>query len=196
MKRKVWLCLLAALAVLTSPCLPVAAAPVNGTGGIDESPVVVTGLVQALTISVTHPASAEWTIDVNQDTPFAAPSLVVTNHTRCPVEVSVAGLSRNPDCSLPFVDVLPDHFEGWDALDRAESAGYLALGIRVVSDVDTDWMPGFSDTVHWAAAVGDTWFGALPADGTGILRLQSCHGLAFDTGYTARHDLTFRFTLV
>ena len=143
MKRKVWLCLLAALAVLTSPCLPVAAAPVNGTGGIDESPVVVTGLVQALTISVTHPASAEWTIDVNQDTPFAAPSLVVTNHTRCPVEVSVAGLSRNPDCSLPFVDVLPDHFEGWDALDRAESAGYLALGIRVVSDVDTDWLPGF-----------------------------------------------------
>ncbi len=196
MKRKALLCLVAVLAVLSVPCLPIAAAPVTGTGGIDDSPVVVTGLVQALTISVTHPASAEWTIDVNQDIPFAAPVLAVTNHTRCPVEVSVAGLSRNPDCSLPFVDVFPSHFEAWEGLDRADSAGYLALGIRVVNDESSNWMPGFSDTVRWAADVGDTWFGALPADGTGILRLQSCHGLAFDTGYTAKHDLTFRFTLV
>jgi hypothetical protein len=196
MKRTALLCLAAALAVLSTPCLPVAALPVSGTGGIDDSPVVVTGLVEALTISVTHPASAEWTIDVNQGIPFAAPTLAVTNHTRCPVEVSVAGLSRNPDCSLPFVDVLPSRFEEWDRLDRAESAGFLALGIRVVNDESTDWMPGFSDAVRWAADVGDTWFGALPQDGIGILRLQCCHGLAFDTGYTAKHDLTFRFTLV
>jgi hypothetical protein len=118
MKRTALLCLAAALAVLSTPCLPVAALPVSGTGGIDDSPVVVTGLVEALTISVTHPASAEWTIDVNQGIPFAAPTLAVTNHTRCPVEVSVAGLSRNPIVRSPL----------WMSFQAASRSGIVWTG--------------------------------------------------------------------
>ncbi len=192
------LCLAAALVMLL-PAGPAAATTQTASGQIDPIALPVHGQAAALTLSITHPVVAEWTIDVNLATPFVAPALQITNHTLCPVAVAIHSLARGTGGTLPFTDVMPDHFSNWQALDRADSAAYLALGIQATASPEPlgdGWAAGHATDVRWAAASGDFCCGHLPADATGFLTLHARHGLAFDTNYTAHHQLVFLFTLV
>ena len=45
-------------------------------------------------------------------------------------------------------------------------------GITCIVGPNGSGKSNISDAVRWAADVGDTWFGALPADGTGSSALQ------------------------
>lgn len=192
------LSLTAALGMML-PSGPAAAATESASGQIDPIPIQIHGQAEALTLSITHPVVVEWTIDVNLATPFVAPALQVTNHTRCPVSVAVHSLTRGAGGTMPFADVLPDHFPSWEALDRLDSAAYLALGVQAVCAPEPSgggWAAGFATGIRWAAQTGDFCCGNLPADATGLLAFHARHGLAFDTGYTANHQLVFLFTLV
>ena len=95
---------------------------------------------------------------------------------------------------MPFTDVAPGTFAEWSAIDKAQSLSNIALGVKI-RPTGSSWMAGYAADTCWASQSGTKFFGTLPRNGTGIFEFVAFHGLAFDTSYTARHDLTFMFTL-
>ncbi len=185
---------LLALGLITALSAPAAADAIIQPGIIDASPVTVTGAASALIISITHPTVVAWDINVNLASPFTAPGWSITNHSPCPVDVTLTRLDKNRTSTLPFQDVAPDTFTDWAAIDKAQSLANLALGVKIKGE-GSAWLPGYSTQTYWASESGSTFLGTLPGEGSGMLELEARHGLAFDTAYTALHDLTLLFTL-
>ncbi len=194
--KKVLLMTAAVMLLLIATAVPALADDSTTTGDGDVSATVpVEGTIEALTISVTHPATLAYTIDPNADeaNDFIAPIIPITNNTKVPVNVTVQSLASSAGGTLQFTDVADDA-KDWTNLNLADSKTYLALGIQIQSVFG--WSAGFDLDTHYAVDLSSQLFGSLPANTTGEMSLVANHGLAFDQSYTAMHTLIFMFNLV
>lgn len=162
----------------------------TGTGTVTGN-VTITGNIAPLTISVTHPATEAYAIDPNAGT-FIAPNVAVTNNTKVPVNVTVQSLTSATGGSLQFTDVLPTA-KNWSSLNASDSKKYIALGISIVGS--SGWSTGYTTTTDWAATASPVQFGSLPSGAAGTFGFTADYGLAFDSAYTAKHNLVFLFQL-
>jgi hypothetical protein len=165
---------------------------ISGTGTVSKT-IPVIGTINPLIISITHPASVAWNIDPNNAIPFSVPAVEIINNTACPVDVTVSGLSRDGSSTMPFTDTAFDA-KDWPNLNLEDSRAYLALGIKIKTE-GSAWNVGYNTATRWAADAGSTLFGTLNSGASGIFEFDACHGLAFDTSYTANHTLEFTFAL-
>jgi hypothetical protein len=122
----------------------------TSTGEGDVSATVpVEGTIDALEISVTHPATLAYTIDPNTGAngDFIAPDIPITNNTKAVVNVTVQSLESSSGGTLQFTDVAQDA-KDWKNLSLAESKTYLALGIKVKDAAG--WSVGYDENAHFA----------------------------------------------
>lgn len=194
--KKIPLMTAVVMLLLISTAVSALADDATSTGEGDVSATVpVEGTIDALEISVTHPATLAYTIDPNTGTngDFIAPGIPITNNTKVPINVTVQSLVSSADGTLQFTDVACDA-KDWANLNLADSKTYLALGIKVKDSVG--WNVGYEENTHYAVKAESTLFGSLPANMTGTMTLEANFGLAFDQSYTAMHSLIFMFNLV
>ena len=167
----------------------------TGTDSV-EATVPVTGTVNALTISVTHPASVEYAINPNLGyaaDAFVAPDIPITNNTPVPVSVTVETLASTAGGTIQFTDVLPAA-QDWANLNTADSKTYIALGLKIADS--TGWNTGYEDEAQYAVNISSKVFGVLDANATGKITMLANYGLAFDQSYSAMHSLVLLFNLV
>lgn len=166
----------------------------TGTGTVSGN-VAINGSITALTISVTHPLTADYAINPNAGAngTFTAPDIAVKNLTKVPVNVTVSSLKAATGGAITFTDVDPAD-KTWASLNAADSEKYIALGIKAKDA--TGWTTGYSTATHYAIKDTASLIGSLPANITGTLTLTANFGLAFDATYTAKHSLVFLFNLV
>lgn len=194
--KKVLLTMAAVMLLLISTAVSAFASDATATGEGDVSATVpVEGTIEALTISVTHPATLAYTIDPNTgiDGDFIAPDIPITNNTKVPVNITVQSLASSAGGTLQFTDVANDA-KDWANLNLADSKTYIALGIKIKDNVG--WNAEYNPYFHYAVKADSTLFGSLPANVTGTMTLEANFGLAFDQSYTAMHSLIFMFNLV
>lgn len=166
----------------------------TGDGDVTAT-VPVEGSINALTISVTHPATLAYTIDPNTGAngDFIAPDIPITNNTKVPVNITVQSLASSTGGSIQFTDIAQDA-KDWANLNLVDSKTYIALGIKIKDAVG--WNVGYDTDAHYAVKADSTLFGSLPANATGTMTMEANFGLAFDQSYTAMHSLIFMFNLV
>ncbi len=194
--KRILTLMMAIMAIFALSAVPAFADDTVSSGDGDVTATVpVEGTINALTISVTHPASLAYTIDPNtgENGDFIAPDIPITNNTKVPVNITVQSLASSAGGTLQFTDVASDAKE-WASLNLADSKTYLALGVKVKDA--TGWNEGYYADTHQAVNVDPTLFGSLPANTTGTMTLEAYFGLAFDQSYTAMHNLIFMFNLV
>lgn len=170
--------------------------PVISTGQtMVESTIPVEGTVDALTISVTHPLSVEYTINPNlgEGNAFIAPNISITNNTKVPVNVTVKSLTSATGGTLQFTDVAHDA-QDWVNLNLADSKTYICLGIKIADG--TGWDAGYNTESFYGITSDPVAFGSLAKDSTASMQMTANHGLAFAQSYTAVHNLIFLFNLV
>ena len=166
----------------------------TGTGTVTGN-VAINGNIRALTISVTHPLAADYSVDPNTGAAgtFTAPDIAIKNLTKCPVNVTVSSLAAASGGTVTLTDVgVADKV--WASLNAADSKKYIALGIKAKDS--TGWATGYSTATHYAVKETASLIGALPSNATGTLTLAANFGLAFDSAYTAKHNLVLLFNLV
>lgn len=191
MNKRILACVVAAVMALSAVTVSAAdTSTATGTGQVSAT-VPVTGTIQPLTISVTHPISTAYAIDPNAGS-FTAPAIAVTNNTSAPVNVTVQSLSSATGGTIQFTDKLPTD-EAWSSLSAADSKKYIALG--VTADSSSGWNSGANTTTDWAAAGTAAAIGTLNTGATGKLNLSADFGKAFDGSYTAAHNVVFSFSL-
>lgn len=170
-------------------------ATTTGTGTV-ETTVPVNGTINALTVSVTHPASVEYVINPNLGvgSAFVAPDIAITNNTVVPVNVTLKSLASAPGGTLQFTDVANDA-KDWANLGLADTKAYIAMGIKIADD-PAGWEVGYNTATRYAVDTGDTLFGALGTGATAHMTMVANHGYAFDQNYTAVHNLVLMFNLM
>jgi len=166
----------------------------TGTGTVSGN-ITINGSITPLTISVTHPLTADYAINPNTGVigTFTAPDIAVKNLTKVPVNVTVSTLKATSGGTNTFTDVDPAD-KTWASLNDTDSKKYIALGIKAKDS--TGWTTGYSTTTHYAIKDTASLVGSLPTNTTGTLTLTANFGLAFDVAYTAKHSLVFLFNLV
>lgn len=173
------------------------AANTTDTGsGSASGNVAVNGTLNAVTISVTHPATVAYSFDPNTGASgtFTAPTLTVTNNTKCPINVAVTSLQATTGGALTLTDVDPTS-KSWATLNNSDSKKYCALGILVPTTPGA-WNAGYLTTTRWSYSTGNWAVGSLNTTTSGNLTLTGDFGLAFDNTYTANHTIAFSFSLV
>ena len=165
-----------------------------GTGTISGN-VTINGSITPLTISVTHPLTADYAVNPNTGTggTFTAPDITVKNLTKVPVNVTVSSLKAVSGGTITFTDADPAD-KTWASLNAADSKKYIALGIKAKDA--TGWTTGYNTATHYAIKDTASLIGSLPSNTSGTLTLAANFGLAFDAAYTAKHSLVFMFNLV
>ncbi|MDD4496106.1 MAG: hypothetical protein PHV32_17490 [Eubacteriales bacterium] len=166
----------------------------TGTGTVSGN-VTISGSITPLTISVTHPLTADYAVNPNTGIggTFTAPDIIVKNLTKVPVNVTVSSLKAVSGGTVTFTDVDPVD-KTWAALNTADSKKYIAIGIKAKDA--TGWTTGYSTATHYAIKDTASLIGSLPTNISGTLTLTANFGLAFDAAYTAKHSLVFMFNLV
>lgn len=180
------------IGMLSSNCF---AADITETGtGTVSGNITINGIINPLTISVTHPLTVAYTIDPNDGVngSFISPDILVKNNTKVPVKVTINSMKAATGGTLNFTDVLPEA-KTWSSLNLADSKKYIALGILIKNS--TGWNAGYNTSTMYAANEAASLFGVLPSSSTGSLALSANYGLAFDSDYTANHNLVFMFQL-
>jgi hypothetical protein len=176
----------------------------NGTYTIYAKDVAGNTAVQTVivsfvdnTISVTHPVGVDYTINPNLSVPFSAADIPITNNSRIKVSVSVLEFKSISGGSVTFVDTSPDTFTNWASLNSTSTRMYIALGIQVKetnSNTNSWHSIGAISPIYAIDITSKTWLGTLNPNGaTGNLKLTAKHGLAWESAYTARHQLTLVF---
>ena len=193
---KILMTMAAVMLLLISTAVPAFATDTVSSGEGDVSATVpVEGSINALTISVTHPATLAYTIDPNTGAmgDFIAPEIPITNNTKVSVNITVQSLASSAGGTLQFTDVASDA-KDWANLSLADSKTFIALGVKAKDA--TGWNAGYEEGIHYAVKNDPTLFGSLPANEVGTLTMVANFGLAFDQAYTAMHNLIFMFNLV
>ena len=184
-KRALSLFLALALSVVCGISVMAADTTDTGTGTVTGN-VAINGNIRALTISVTHPLAVDYSVDPNTGASgtFTAPDIAIKNLTKCPVNVTISSLAAASGGTVTLTDVGAAD-KVWASLNAADSKKYIALGIKAKDS--TGWATGYSTATHYAVKETNT---------TGTLTLVANFGLAFDSGYTAKHNLVLLFNLV
>lgn len=164
---------------------------VTGTNSA-TSTMTASGSIAATTISITHPASVNYTIDPNSKT-FTAPDITIKNNSSAAVVVAVTSLKANPGTTttIGFTDVLPVA-KDWANLNTADSKTYIALGIKAST---TGWSTGYNTATHYAADISSFQVGTLAAGKSAALNLVANFGYAYNMIYYSSHSIGFSFTL-
>lgn len=151
------------------------------------------------TVSVTHPITVNYSINPNLATPFTSFDISLTNNSHLKVKVSVQEFRAVSGGTNTFIDIRPDAFSDWSALDSECSEKYIALGIQVreTSPSNRSWYsiaagsPVYADNI-----TSKTQLGVLNPEGaSGSLALSAKHGLAFDSACISRHSLVLLFDI-
>lgn len=166
----------------------------EGTGNVN-SIVPVVGSINALEISITHPANISYAINPNNEEGFYCADIEIQNNSKVPVKVRIEAFEASSDGDIVFQDILPDGVD-WNGLNRQEARSYIALGLQYVDE--NEWLSSIPEMVNplYAAEINDTYIGALSKDSVASLRLCGYHGLAFDGSYSAKHELVFTVSLL
>jgi hypothetical protein len=167
---------------------------ITGSGNVD-SIIPVTGNIDALTISVTHPVVVAYTINPNSENGFAAPEIWIANNSRVAVAMTIQSFKSAPGGTLQFTDVTPDSMD-WEKLNLADSKKYIALGIRYKDE--NEWINAKAEFAEpfYAVDINSTFIGMLAKNSSASLILSSKHGLAFDQKFTAKHNMVLVFSLI
>lgn len=192
--KRIMACILAvSMSAAVGLCASAATTDTNttGTGNVNGS-VEIDGNIIPLTISVTHPAVVNYTIDANSGS-FVADTINVTNNSKCPINVAVQSLQSISGGDIQFTDVASDA-ENWNSLSTADTKKYIALGVGITDS--TGWSTGYSTATDWAASATPVTFGQLASSATGNMALTAKYGIAWDGTYKAKHQLNFMFSLV
>ena len=172
----------------------IANSPVTTTDNITSIPL--NGTIDATLISVTHPASMEYTIEPGLGYAagaFIAPDIAVTNNTIVPVRVTVKSLASAGGVG-DFTDAAPGSHD-WENLNTTDSKTYIALGLQIPTG-SAGWNAGYEDAAKYAVDISDTPMGVLAASATGHITMLAHYGLAFDQPLTAHHNMVLMFDLV
>jgi len=149
------------------------------------------------TVSITHPISVDYMINPNLSTPFIASDIRLVNNSRIKVSVSVQDLTSATGGSLYFLNASPYTFSNWDTLNNTQSKIYIALGLQVkepTTSVDSWYLITAYNPIYATDIISKTLLGILNPNGaSGYLTLSAKHGLAFDSTYTATHNLVLVF---
>jgi alpha-tubulin suppressor-like RCC1 family protein len=167
---------------------------ITGAGEVD-SIIPVTGTIDALTISITHPIVVAYTINPDSENGFVAQDIRITNNSRVAVGVTIQSFKSTPGGTLQFTDVSPDRID-WDNLNLAESKMYIALGLRYKDE--NEWInakPEFANPFY-AVKINNTLLGTLGKNSSASIMLSARHGLSFDRLYTAKHSSILVFSLI
>ncbi|WP_283608491.1 DUF5057 domain-containing protein [Faecalispora anaeroviscerum] len=150
-------------------------------------------------ISVTHPISVNYSINPNNDTPFIASEIPITNNSGVPVKVSIQSLSASSGGSVRLNDVTSSKYADWSKLTVAQTKSDLALGIHVKETAagTSSWSAiNDTDLIYATDLSSKTLLGTLNPNGAkGTLALSAKCGLAWDKSYTASHSLVLLFEL-
>lgn len=166
----------------------------EGTGDVNST-VPIVGSINALEISITHPANISYSIDPNSENGFYCSDIQIQNNSKVPVNIRIETFEASPDGDLVFQDVLPDSID-WNGLNTQETKSNIALGIRYVST--NQWLISIPEMVEplYAVEIDNTFIGALAKESSAALRLCGHHGLAFGGNYSAKHELVFVVSLL
>jgi len=195
--RKIVSVLIIVAMMLTLFAITSSAANTTDTGsGTASGTVTVNGTLGATTISVTHPITVAYSIDPNTGATgtFSAPTITVTNNTKCPINVTVTSLTSTAGGTLTLTDVDPAT-KTWAGLNLSDSKKYIALGVLVPA-TPGGWTAGYLSTTRWSFSPTPWAVGSLPSLAIGNLTLTADFGLALDASYTANHNLVMSFSLV
>ena len=182
--------MMAALSIGASAATPTTTT-VTGAGTANGD-VEIDGTILPLTISVTHPAVVNYTIDPNTGT-FTADPIDVTSNSKSNINVTMQSLKSITVGTLQFHDAAPDS-EDLANLNTSDTKKYIALGVGITKS--NGWNAGYTTLTDWAASASAIDFGQLTSGSTGSMSLSAKYGLAWDKGYTAKHQLIFLFSLV
>lgn len=182
-----------ALAVAALFCaLPAMADTTTDTGtGADSGTITINGTIEPLLISVTHEITESYSIDPNSGTITASP-ISITNNTRVPVTVTVESIASASGGDITFTDVLPTA-EDWASLDQADTAKYIALGLKITDP--SGWNSNYNTATDWAAASTPTLMGTLPSGATGNMSLVADFGYAWTASHTSKADILIMVNL-
>lgn len=100
--------------------------------------IPVNGIINALTISVTHPATVSYSIEPNADAGyiFIAPDIQITNNTKVPIIVALNSLASSAGGTIQFTDMDPTTQIDWDNMGIVESKEYIALGLTLKDEME------------------------------------------------------------
>lgn len=165
-----------------------------GTGEVSVT-VPIVGSINALEISITHPANISYSINPNTDEGFYCTDIQIQNNSKVPIKITIESFSVSNDNEISFEDVLPDT-KDWNSLNTNDTKSYIALGLRYIDEAE--WLISQVEFNYplFAIEIDNTYVGALARFSSASLGLYGKHGLAFDGNYSAKHDLVFIVSLL
>ena len=170
---------------------------VDNAGNTSIQPVTVAFVDNLITVS--HSLNASFSVNPDLSVPFCANDILLNNQSRIKVQVSLTGISNAVRDAKP-INVSPTQFSNWNTLTAAQSAQYIALGIRIKETTSTEngWYAiSNPDTVFGAGLVTPVQLGVLNPNGaSGNLILQIKHGLAFTDTISVTYYLNLLFETV
>jgi len=166
----------------------------EGTGNVNST-VPIVGSINALEISITHPVNIAYAIDPNNEDGFYCADIQIQNNSKVPVKVRIEAFEASSDGDIVFQDIMPDGVD-WNALNKQETKSYIALGLQYVDE--SQWLSSVTEMAEplYAVEIDDTYIGVLGKGSAATLRLSGYHGLAFDSSYSAKHELVFIVSLL
>ncbi len=157
---------------------------ISGTGNVNST-VPIVGSINALEISITHPANISYSIDPNNEDGFYCADINIQNNSKVPVKVVIESFSAKDS---GFTDVMPYSMD-WETLSSEDTRKYISLGIDCIDDLQ--WYDSQNVLPLYAAEIESNYIGVLESENTGVLELSCNHGLAFEGSFQAEHELIF-----
>lgn len=153
------------------------------------------GHTVSLDISVTHPASVDFKIDPNKNTPFADAEIPIKNNSDMPVKIYVQSLTNPSGGTLTLNNVLPSKYSDWSRLTAAQTRSDIAFGVRIKEKAPASgaWQSINQVGTVYTANMSKTLMGTLNAKGTGSMILTADCGLAWDKHYSILNRLSLLF---
>lgn len=162
-----------------------------GTGTYFAGTTEVAVDIEATIINITVPLNVNCVINVNEEDALVHGDIVIENHTKAPVKISLSQLSST---DLPFTNLirpneLPTELE-WDMLNASDSMKYFSFGMKAIDTENTPWKSKVADY---------TW--AVPnftESELGVIEGESDSNLGLDArfGRTITHNESFTFHAV
>lgn len=143
------------------------------------------------TINITVPLTVNCHINPNVDNGLTHGDIVIENHTKAPVKISLSQLSST---DLPFDNlIIPEELPvelSWNSLNAVDSMKYFSFGIKAIDTQDTTWKEKALDYI-WASP-------SFTKQDLGVIKSESNANLGLDARYgrTITQNESFLFRAV
>ncbi len=161
----------------------------DNSGNSCTYPVTVSNIDR--TISITHPLTVSYTIDPNTETLTGGEIPIINNSQHIGVSVSVQSFT-----TTGIANVTPDQYADWRVLTAAQTAGSIALGLKVkeASPSAGGWNKISQTSAFYSTSPENpVQLGIINVCGTGNLSLCAKYGLAWASQTSVQHNLTLVF---